>query len=53
MTDRLAQFAFLLIVAAIVYSLVRPGSKAGQAVQAVTDALVGVIGTTTGYTQRG
>jgi len=53
MSDELARMAFLLIFAAIVYSLVRPGSRAGRAVQAVTDALVGVIGTTTGYTARG
>lgn len=40
---------FWLLMVAIVFSLVRPGSKAGAALGALTDALTAVIGTTTGY----
>lgn len=41
-----------LFVVAIVYSLVRPGSKAGTALVSITDVLVAVIGETTGYTAK-
>lgn len=45
--------AFYVIFVAIVFSLVRPGSKGGAAIVAVTDALAAVIGLATGYVQRG
>jgi len=45
--------AFYLIIVAIVFSLVRPGSKAGKALVAVTGAMTAVVGLATGYTQRG
>ncbi len=48
-----AQLLFLAILAAIIYSLVRPGSKAGDALVLVSDAVANVVGTATGYTQRG
>lgn len=41
--------AFYVIVAAIVYSLVRPGSPAGTAIIALADLTEGVVGTATGY----
>lgn len=41
--------AFFVIIAAIVYSLVRPGSPAGSAAVAIGDLLEGLIGTATGY----
>jgi hypothetical protein len=44
---------FWMIIVAIVFSLVRPGSKAGAALVAVTDAFAAVVGLATGYTQRG
>jgi hypothetical protein len=44
---------FYVIIVAIVFSLVRPGSKAGAALVAVTDAAADVIGWATGYAQRG
>lgn len=44
---------FWLIIFAIVFSLVRPGSKAGTALVGVTDGLAAVIGTATGYVERG
>lgn len=43
---------FWVIVVAIIFSLVRPGSKSGQAVVDVTDALAAVVGLATGYVQR-
>jgi hypothetical protein len=45
--------AFWIIVVAIVMSLVRPGSKGGQFVVDVTNAVAAVVGVATGYTQRG
>jgi hypothetical protein len=51
--DTVAVLFFSVIIAAIIYSLVRPGSRANQALTTVTDALVAIIGTATGYTQRG
>jgi hypothetical protein len=45
--------AFWVVVVAIVTSLVRPGARGGQFVVAVTDALAAVVGTATGYVQRG
>lgn len=44
---------FWAIILAIVFSLVRPKSKGAQAVITVTDGLAAVIGTATGYVQRG
>lgn len=44
---------FWVIVVAIIYSLVRPGSKASKAMTTVADVLAAVVGTATGYTQRG
>lgn len=40
--------AFWVIVAALIYVLVRPGSPAGVAVVAVTDLAAGLIGAATG-----
>lgn len=44
---------FWAFIVAIIFSLVRPGSKAGAAVVALTDALAALTGLATGYTQRG
>ena len=44
--------AFWIIITAIIASLVRPGSKAGDALTALTAALAAVIGEATGYAQR-
>jgi hypothetical protein len=38
------------IILAIVFVLVRPGSKAGSAVAAISTALIGIVGETTGWT---
>lgn len=42
-----------VIYVAIVFSLVRPGSPAATVVQTVSNALVGVVGSATGYNQFG
>lgn len=47
-----ADVIFWGIVLAIIYMLVRPGSKAGSAVILVTDALAAVIATATGAAAR-
>lgn len=39
-----------IIIVAIVYSLVRPGSNGGQAVKDISTALIAIVGTATGYT---
>jgi len=44
---------FWLILLAIVFSLVRPQSKGAQALITITDGLAAVIGTATGYVERG
>jgi hypothetical protein len=49
----LADMVFWLLIVAIVFSLVRPGSKGATALISVTDGLAAVIGSATGYTQRG
>lgn len=49
----LGDVIFYVIIVAIVFSLVRPGSKAGAALVAVTKATADVIGWATGYAQRG
>lgn len=41
--------AFWVIVAAILFSLVRPGSPAGIAVVALTDLAAATVGASTGY----
>jgi hypothetical protein len=43
---------FWLIMVAIVFSLVRPGSKSASALVALTDALTAVIGNVTGYSYQ-
>ncbi len=45
--------AFYLVIVAVIFSLVRPGSKAGKALIAAGSALTAVIGLATGYVQRG
>lgn len=44
---------FWAIVLAIVFMLVRPGSKAAAGLIAVTDAFAAVVGTATGAVARG
>lgn len=51
--DTFLGFFFWLVIVAIVFSLVRPGSKAGQAVVDVTNGFAAVVGLATGYVQRG
>lgn len=43
---------FWAVMVAILASVVRPGSKASGALTAMTDALAGLVGEATGYTQR-
>jgi hypothetical protein len=45
--------AFWVIITAAIMSLVRPRSKGAQLVVDVTSAVAAVVGTATGYTQRG
>jgi xanthosine utilization system XapX-like protein len=42
-----------VIYLAIVYSLVRPQSPAASVIKTVSNALIGIVGTVTGYTQVG
>ncbi len=44
--------AFYIVIAALVYSLVRPGSPAVTAAVAISDLLAGLVGTATGYSFR-
>ena len=44
---------FWVIMLAILLVLVRPGSKAGAAIQGLSTALIGVVGETTGWTGSG
>lgn len=44
---------FWAIMLAIVFVLVRPGSKAGTAVKDISTALIALVGETTGYTPPG
>jgi dolichol kinase len=44
---------FWLVVIAIIFTLVRPASRAGQALVALTDAIAGIIGAATGARQTG
>jgi len=50
-SGRLGPAALLawLFVVALIFSLVRPGAKAGTAVVDITNAVAAVIGQTTGY----
>lgn len=41
---------FWVIMLAIVFVLVRPGSKAGTAITGLSTALIAIIGDTTGWT---
>ena len=49
----LGEFAVGVLYIAILYALVRPGSPAAAVVKTVSEALVGVIGNATGYSQTG
>lgn len=42
-------FAFWIVIAALIYSLVRPGAPTGEAVRLLGDLMVGLVGTATGY----
>jgi hypothetical protein len=42
---------YFVIIVAILFSLVRPGSKAGKAIVALTDATAVTVGVATGYTE--
>jgi hypothetical protein len=44
---------FYVIMLAIVYVFVRPGSKAGEAVKGLSTALIAIVGETTGWTGAG
>jgi hypothetical protein len=44
---------FWAIMLAIVFVLVRPGSKAGTAIQGMSTALIAIVGETTGWTGNG
>jgi hypothetical protein len=46
-------FLYFTTVAAILFSLVRPNSKAGAAMVVAADAVAGTIGWATGYAQTG
>lgn len=45
--------AFYVVIVAIIAALVRPGSKGAQMVTAVMNAFAALVGTATGYLQRG
>lgn len=47
------EFLIGAVYVAIVYSLVRPGSPAASVIKTVSSAMVGIVGTVTGYTQVG
>lgn len=46
----IADFIAGAVFLAIVFALVRPGSPAAGVVKTVSDALIGVVGSATGYT---
>jgi hypothetical protein len=50
MTDTAFQLVTAVIIVAVVFLLVRPGSPAGTAIKDVSTALAGLVGTATGYT---
>ncbi len=45
------EFVIGSVYVAIIYTLVRPGSPAADVVKTVSDALVGVVTSATGYHQ--
>jgi len=47
---RLIDVVFWAIMLAIVFVLVRPGSKAGTAITGLSTALIAIVGDTTGWT---
>jgi xanthosine utilization system XapX-like protein len=47
------EFLVGVIYIAIIYALVRPTSPAAGVVQTISDAMVGVVGSATGYNQLG
>jgi hypothetical protein len=49
----ITNFVVGAVYLAIVYSLVRPNSPAAGAIKNVSDALIGVVGSATGYNQAG
>lgn len=49
MKDIVWDFVVGVVIIAIVFTLVRPGSPAGQAITDVTNAVAGMIGTATNY----
>jgi hypothetical protein len=44
---------FWLIMVAILFVLVRPGSKAGTAIAGLSSALIAIVGETTGWAGAG
>lgn len=44
---------FWVVMVAVLASVVRPGSKAGTALVAITEALAAVVGEATGYNVKG
>lgn len=46
--DSLARFAWLVLIAAIIVTLVRPGSKGSQLVTAITDFFAALVAKSTG-----
>lgn len=42
-----------VIYLAIVFSVVRPGSPAADAIRTINNAMVGVVGSATGYNEFG
>lgn len=49
----IGEFLIGVVYLAIIYSLVRPDSPASGVVKTVSNALIGLVGTVTGYTQVG
>lgn len=51
MSDTLFSFITAIIIVAVIFLLVRPGSPAGTAIKDVSNALAGLVKTATGYTE--
>jgi xanthosine utilization system XapX-like protein len=49
----ITEFIVGVVYIAIVYSLVRPSSPAAGVIKTVSDAMVGLVGSATGYNQIG
>lgn len=49
----IGEFLIGVVYLAIVYAVVRPNSPAGTAIQSIGNALVGVVGSATGYNNFG